>query len=585
MRKKSFVTVTDLFCGAGGSSQGAMDAGAEISMAVNHWRLAVETHASNFPDTDHDCADISHSDPRRYPSTDILIASPECTNHSLAKGKRRKNQGQLDLFENRPPDPSEERSRATMFDVPRFAEYHDYNAIIVENVVDIRHWRLWDAWLHAMQLLGYEYEVLYLNSMFFWPTPQSRDRLYVVFWKHGLPKPDLDYRPAAYCPRCGEDIQAVQSWKNPTRKWGRYGRRNQYVYRCPACAEIVNPYYHPAATAIDWSLLGERIGDRKTPLKPRTMERIRYGLEKFGRQSLTVQLDYTHSDTPRAWPVSRALPTQTARQVMGVLSPFVLEYYSRPNAAGSIDEPLSTIVTENRHALVTPFLISYYGGEGWWTKSFPVGEALRAITTWDHHGLIVPPFLTSVNHSSDRARSVDSPLPTQTSVNAPYLVSPFLFNYYGARPAVRSTDDPLAAVTSWMNHALIQPPAFITEFYGNGKARSVHEALSTLMAQVNHHGLVQMLVSYYGQDTARPVSDPMGTLTTVDRHAMVEAPGVEPEDCYFRMLTPEEVKRGMAFPDEYIVLGNNRERVRQAGNAVTPPAMRWLMKQAMGVFA
>ena len=41
------------------------------------------THAANFPDTEHDCADVSQVDPRRYPTTDVLWASPECTNHSL----------------------------------------------------------------------------------------------------------------------------------------------------------------------------------------------------------------------------------------------------------------------------------------------------------------------------------------------------------------------------------------------------------------------------------------------------------------------------------------------------------------------
>jgi DNA (cytosine-5)-methyltransferase 1 len=72
-RKRSFLTVTDQFCGAWGSSLGARAAGLEIRMAMNPWKLAVETHNTNFPEADHDCADISASDPRRYPSTDILI--------------------------------------------------------------------------------------------------------------------------------------------------------------------------------------------------------------------------------------------------------------------------------------------------------------------------------------------------------------------------------------------------------------------------------------------------------------------------------------------------------------------------------
>lgn len=140
-RKKSFITITDQFCGAGGSSIGATLAGGEVRLAMNHWKLAIETHNTNFPDVDHECTDISAVDPRRYASTDILITSPECTNHSLAKGKPRRFYKE-DLFGNVLIDPSEERSRATMWDVPRFAEYHDYNIIVVENVVDAGKWRM-----------------------------------------------------------------------------------------------------------------------------------------------------------------------------------------------------------------------------------------------------------------------------------------------------------------------------------------------------------------------------------------------------------------------------------------------------------
>lgn len=63
-------TVTDLFCGAGGSSTGAAAAGMEIRLAANHWQQAIDVHQINHPDAAHDCADISQVDPRRYPRTD-----------------------------------------------------------------------------------------------------------------------------------------------------------------------------------------------------------------------------------------------------------------------------------------------------------------------------------------------------------------------------------------------------------------------------------------------------------------------------------------------------------------------------------
>ena len=82
----------DLFCGAGGSSAGAQSAGVEIVAAVDAWGLAAATFQHNFPrahvinealgDRSRPAAIV------RDAKIDLLIASPECTNHSVAKGNR-----------------------------------------------------------------------------------------------------------------------------------------------------------------------------------------------------------------------------------------------------------------------------------------------------------------------------------------------------------------------------------------------------------------------------------------------------------------------------------------------------------------
>ena len=159
------LTVLDLFCGAGGSSTGLLQVpGVEVTVASNHWRLAIETHGANHPGVDHVCANISDTDPRRMPRTDILWASPECTNHSQAKGRNattgsRICSGKFCLTRR----PTGRGPRCGMF--PCYAEVHRYRAIIVENVVDAAQWVMWPAWLHAMALLGYDHRVVYANSM------------------------------------------------------------------------------------------------------------------------------------------------------------------------------------------------------------------------------------------------------------------------------------------------------------------------------------------------------------------------------------------------------------------------------------
>jgi DNA (cytosine-5)-methyltransferase 1 len=72
----------------------------------------------------------------------------------------------------------------------------------------------------------------------------------------------------------------------------------------------------------------------------------------------------------------------------------------------------------------------------------------------------------------------------------------------------------------------------------------------------------------------------MGTVDTRDRRALV-LPELDVDDCGFRMLEPHEIKVAMAFPADYVILGNKREQTRQCGNALTPPASDLLTQRAV----
>jgi DNA (cytosine-5)-methyltransferase 1 len=146
-----------------------------------------------------------------------------------------------------------------------------------------------------------------------------------------------------------------------------------------------------------------------------------------------------------------------------------------------------------------------------------------------------------------------------------------------------SAHNPLRAMTTRNETGLAWLP-FIAELRGGGSiARSVSESLATVTASGNHHGLVapagtseHMLIPYYGNGAPRSVSDPIGALTTRDRYALIRGE-VDIDDVLFRMLEPHEIGRAMSFADEYVVLGNKREKVRQYGNAVTPNAAEILV--------
>lgn len=518
MGKSSYLTATDQFCGAGGSSQGARNAGVEVKMALNHWKLAIETHNTNFPDTLHDCTDISACDPRRYPSTDILITSPECTTHSPAGGNRHKKVKEtLDLFDKGVIDPATERSRATMWDVCRFAEYHQYNIVIVENVVEARtQWVLFDVWLQAMHRLGYNHRCLYLNSMHFWPTPQSRDRMYVVFWKKGNKAPNLDYQPVAHCPCCGKDVHAIQTWKNSQKKFGKY--RFQYVYSCPVDGSIVEPYYYAAFNAIDWSDLGQRIGDRKKPLSPNTLNRIQWGLDKYGVDPLLIQTRQTSGLNGRVKP--------------------------------AFSEPIGTQCAELSHSIATPFVIK---GEHTSLKGY--------------------------------AKQVTDAFMTQTVRQTAALVTPWIIemNKTGeAKPA----KNPMSTITAGgINHAVMGVP-LIVQNKGLSKSKPATDSMPVQTSMINngivtHESWSSFIQYYYGNHQASKLTEPIGTVNTRDRSYLINYQKPRIEDCFYRMIKAPEVKRSMAFDEEYVILGNQRDQVKQCGNAVTPPVQEWIIKQCV----
>lgn len=568
------ITVTDLFCGAGGSSSGAITVpGVQVRMAANHWRLAIETHNENHPSTDHDCADISQVDPRRYPRTDILWASPECTNHSQAKGRKRHVDSTPDLFGEVLPDEAAERSRATMWDVIRFAEHHRYQVVIVENVVDAADWVMMPAWRQAFALMGYCLHEVYLNSMHAHvmgdPAPQSRDRYYGVAHQRddarGCPDLAKFTRPHAFCLECGEWVRAVQGWKNPDRRRGRY--RAQYRWRCPnaTCRNaVVEPPILPAAAAIDWTLPGERIGDRARPLAAKTRARIAAGIEKYARPIHLEAAGNTYDAATRGGRYWRAWP---------------------------MDEPLATVhTTASKAVAVPPLLVPVEGRTG--KSAAPVDEPMRTQTARNETGVLVPPFL--MRHYTPRGRlaqmctSPVDPAPTLTGSTTPALVTPPLLVPAGGtwNDEATSLEEPMRTRTTRDTEALVLPP-FIAELRGGGsETRPVEDPLATVTASGNHHGLVTApgdltaaWAALYGYDTGqlRSLADVLATQTTITGDALLTGDLPDVDECLFRMLEPGEIQLGMAFPRAYRVLGNKRERVRQLGNAVTPPAARDLI--------
>lgn len=630
-------TMTDLFCGGGGSSTGgAQVAGVEIRMAANHLPLAVEVHNTNHPDADHACVDLHQEDPRYFPRTDILWASPECTKWSQASGsKYAKISMEADLLDLLDPelvdeDPEKaivQRSRLLMFDVLRFAEHHRYTAMIIENVVDIatnpRYAEAWTLWRKGLRNLGYDFRVVSLNSMHAQahgdPAPQSRDRLYIVCWLKGTRVPNIDkvLRPLAWCPKCDEVVESRQAWKNG-RTVGKY--RSQYVYIHNACGTTVEPGYLPAAAAIDWTIRGARIGERTKPLAEKTRRRIAAGIARYwspfhlehgGNQYDAADPKHPAHGSPngyyRTWSMYDTLRTLHTQETKALVVPLEGRAGDRTRTT---DQTLRPQTSRHLDALCVP------AGGTWNDEARPATEAHRTMTTRETTALVTSQqtsITPAPGMTSEERRELDD-LRRRAHPANPYATAT-------EREAFNARADALESQIA--NRVGGQAPAFIAELRGGGStARPVADPAATFTASGNHHGLV---MPYYGTShTAKPSADPLGTVTTRDRHALITrhfgtnggaehrmttpageymrtltttaqmsvlTPGditaaeAQVDDCLFRMLEPHEVAAGMAFPSDYQWAGTRRERVKLAGNAVTPPAARDLIAAVVEALA
>jgi len=252
----------DLFCGGGLGARGAVQAGANPIVAADLWNIATSTYASNFSGASVHNARIEDLDPRTVVGrrrVDLLLTSPECTNHTPARGSR----------------PRDETSRDTALTTLRWAEELSPAWIVLENVSPMKFWPRYQALLSGLKGLGYFLREQVLCASQF-GVPQRRRRLFIT---------------------CGKEMEPPK---------------------------IPLPRLRVSRTV--WLILDR---DGTWPTTP---------LETTGRAKRTLE------------------NAQRAIDELGNKEPFLLVYYGSDKSGGwqSVDEPLRTVTTLDRFALVTP---------------------------------------------------------------------------------------------------------------------------------------------------------------------------------------------------------------------------------------
>jgi DNA (cytosine-5)-methyltransferase 1 len=251
------ILVADLLCGAGGSSTGCARALRELGLemelvCVNHWPVAIETHRKNHPEARHYVQDISAVRPHLVVPEgylDLLMASPTCTHHSVARGGK----------------PTSDQQRSDPWHIITWLTELRVKRIIIENVWEFIGWgpvdprsgkpiksrkgEYFHAWIDTIRRLGFEPEWRKLNAADYGDAT-TRQRFILM---------------------ARSDRKRVL-WPMPT-----HIRNGDSLALFPA----VKPW-RPAREIIDWSIKGRSIFDRKKPLAPKTLARIYAGAQKFG---------------------------------------------------------------------------------------------------------------------------------------------------------------------------------------------------------------------------------------------------------------------------------------------------------------
>ena len=545
---KGTIHAADLFCGGGGTSTGlalaCKDLGRDVELvAINHWAEAIETHTLNHPWAKHICQNVEAVDPRvAVPEghLQVLVASPECTFHSRAAGGRPKN----------------DQRRSSAWQILRWLELLNVDSLLIENVPEFRNWgplnakgfpiksrkgEVYRSFISAIRAFGYNVDAQVLNAADY-GAPTSRSRIFI---------------------QARRGSKAV-NWPTPTHSKKGLGER-----RWRAAKEI-----------IDWSIHGQSIWSRKRALSPRTYARIIEGLKRFGGLELKpFILLMEHQGSVRS--TDDPLPTITTAKggamalVEPIGQPFILSQGSNGAPKGVNDEPIPSILTGGKHALVeTGFILSQ--GSGGAPRS--LNDPMPTIPGGGAHALIVPMFGEREGQKL-RVKSIEEPLDSVTSHGAGALAEAVIVEYHAGknrRNRASSVDEPLKTIDTSNRFALATPFILPIEGYhqegikSHNPAKSLEEPLGTI-TQRGGGGVVEaFLTQYNGNSPPQSIEDPLPTISTRDRFGLVQ-PVIDNRvlDIRFRMLQPHELAAAMGFPSSYQWRGTKTATVKMIGNAVS----------------
>ena len=531
--------VIDLFCGAGGLSEGVEEARLDgnrcgkVVCCVNHDKNAILSHDANIPDALHFIEDIRTLElspistiveriHQLYPDAMIMLhASLECTNFSKAKG------GQ----------PRDADSRTLAEHLFRYIDVIDPDYIQIENVEEFMSWgdmdengkpismdkgRLYQKWVRNVKKYGYNFEHRILNAADF-GAYTTRKRFFGIFAKKSLP---IVFPEPTHCKGGRQDMfSRLEKWK-------------------------------PVKDVLDFSDEGTTIF-REKPLAEKTLERIYNGLIKFvagGKDAFLVKYNSMNRTGKYNAPgIDEPCPVVTTQNRLGVAQVCFLskQFSGHPESKNvSVEEPAGTITCRDHHAFVS----AHYGNG--FNRS--VNEPSATVTTKDRLSLVTPRFIANEYSGGGQHTSIDNICPAILTNPKQKLITckPWIMNTSFSNIG-SNIEEPAQTITANRKWHYLMNPQF------NSAGSSVDNPCFTLIARMDK--MPPYLVATESGQIAIEIYDNDSPMTVKIKEFM-SLYGIV--DIKMRMLRIPELKRIMGFPEDYVLVGTQADQKKFIGNAV-----------------
>jgi DNA (cytosine-5)-methyltransferase 1 len=575
--------IIDLFCGAGGTSEGfekALVMGckiAKIIAGINHDIAALYSQAKNHPNAYYSTEDIRFAKldmllkiveilRQRYPQCPIFIwASLECTNHSNAKGGMSRDAD----------------SRTLAWHLDRYVDVLKPDGLLIENVKEFAEWGpLMDKVVLERMVRNKKNRLVRkrvtINEII---DPVKEEKFYRDAMKQG-------YR--CYCPL--EKVKekkkqiGVQSTRIPIKSlkgtlyepwvekiksfgfdyekkmmnaadFGVPQNRNRLfiqfmkygwpiIWPEPTHTKDQEKFptrkpYVPVKTCLDFSVIGESIFTPGKITSQKTFERIYAGCIKFIAGGKDAFMQQRNAGNSRVYSVE--VPARTVTKTGGnqevVQATFLAKHNGAKdgvNSGASVEKPGPALTTKSTMRLVQAHFLSKQRGTNEKTGESPgnsVDDPSPVVTTKGGFDLIETHFLTKYMGNNEKTginsgKSIEELSPVITTHGRLGLVSAdFLLKYFGTMQKPIAMDDVASTVTTNDRMALVNPE-FLINNQGQSKAMSLEVVSPTVLTREKLAliGAKYFLYRQFGDGGGqlRDIDSPAGSLPTVPKTNLVE---------------------------------------------------------------